>query len=60
MKKGIITIIASLFAIISLFVPVYAQEDSVFEVGEVQSEDQPLMNVDENGNVTPVDTEALE
>lgn len=60
MKKGIITIIASLFAIISLFVPVYAQEDSAFEVGEVQSEDQPLMNVDENGNVTPVDTEALE
>lgn len=60
MKKGIITIIASLFAIISLFVPIYAQEDSVFEVGEVQSEDQPLMNVDENGNVTPVDTEALE
>ena len=46
MKKGIITIIVSLFAIISLFVPVYAQEDSIFEVGEVQSEDQPLMNAD--------------
>ncbi len=60
MKKKFIILVGVLFVIAGLFVPVYAEEDSTFEVGEVQREDQQLVNVDENGNVTPVDTEALE
>lgn len=60
MKKKFIILVGVLFVIAGLFVPVYAEEDSTFEVGEVQREDQQLVNVDENGNVTAVDADAPE
>ena len=47
MNKKFIILVGVLFVIAGLFVPVYAEEDSTFEVGEVQREDQQLVNVDE-------------
>lgn len=40
--------------------PVFANDDPTLEAGELQREDQIFVNVDENGNVTEMDTAAME
>ena len=60
MRNKLLTVFGSVLMMAGVCFPVYASEEDVYEVGEIQSENQQLMNVDENGNVTPVDTEALE
>lgn len=60
LKKIKICVCALLVMIGINGVPVYANEDPSFETGEIQSENQPIMNVDENGTVTQADTEVLE
>lgn len=60
MRNKLLTIFGSVLMMAGVCFPVYASEEDVYEVGEIQSENQQLMNVDENGNVTAVDTDALE
>ena len=61
MKKILTTFLISVLTILGVSYPVHAQSDSsTFEVGEIQREDQPITNVDENGNVTFIDADAME
>lgn len=60
MRNKLLTVFGSVLMMAGVCFPVYASEEGVYEVGEIQSENQQLMNVDENGNVTAVDTDALE
>lgn len=60
MRNKLLTVFGSVLMMAGVCFPVYASEEDVYEVGEIQSENQQLMNVDENGNVTAVDTDAPE
>ena len=52
MRNKLLTVFGSVLMMAGVCFPVYASEEDVYEVGEIQSENQQLMNVDENGNVT--------
>ena len=53
MRNKLLTVFGSVLMMAGVCFPVYASEEDVYEVGEIQSENQQLMNVDENGNNTP-------